>query len=645
MTNSVFSIAGCTLLSLCFACGVCAQRVTQNAAGLIRAHPWPVEARFNNPWPAEWERGFQERAHRAITNLATGRLGGTTYGESEKDMYPRAMFHFLAGHRESALKVLQQADAQGGSDHRHTLGIDYYWCFTIKGQIRKYFFLRDDLDPAYRQRMYDGAKIWTEEEPLRRPHPRYGKGDPTKGVWGPENKGSWVDVRDTDNLRAMRDTSVYLMAEETGNEATRQLYKRKIAAYVRMLYHTGMREWDSSNYHSHTLSPYHNLFDFAKDPEVKLLAKAALDWLYASGALKYYRGGFGGPRLRDYSGASVVFGGNAIHPLELYFGDAPWPDPEPDRDDLYQITSAYRPPQAVVLMAKKEFPRPVEILSSKPPYRMWEPGQEFAPRFHETLFIGETFQMGSMVSADPEKPWTPSVFNLMAFNSARGVDYFAANTTPIWEHSEKVVGDQVGQYRHLLIWLRPARSSPTFHFQIPKSARSEVRDDVWFVGLERTWLAVHPIQLGPRAELEPQPKKGDHKARYADERFFKAEVTGNAFGGFALEVGEACSFEEFKQAVRTKAKLDLSRLAQGTVELTGCDGTALRLTHNPTNDLPILLRNGTPHDWHQHRALYQPVAADGPISLGWQEGTLRIEAGGRRFEQTVTREGKVVVGH
>src|SRR5204863_2801232 len=139
----------------------------------------------------------------------------------------------------------------------------------------------------YKKRMFDAAKIWTDQEPLRRTHPVYGKGDPKKGVWGPENKGSWVDVRDTDSLRAMRDTTVYLLAEVTGNEATRQLYKKKILSYVLMLYNVGMREWDSSNYHAHMLSPYHNLFDFAKDPEVKLLAKAALDWLYTAGALKY----------------------------------------------------------------------------------------------------------------------------------------------------------------------------------------------------------------------------------------------------------------------------------------------------------------------------------------------------------------------
>ena len=636
--------------SVLFTVALCSWNMVSSATlDTQRTHPDhnpafinPVKSPSSNSWPESWEQQYMLHAKRAIDVLGSGRLGGTTYGESEKDFYPRAMFHWLAGDRQAALKALQAEDAQARSDHQHTLGIDYYWCFTLKGQIRKYFYFGEYLDPAYRQRMYDAAKIWTELEPLRRPHPVHGKGDPNKGVWGPENKGSWVDVRDTDNLRAMRDTSVYLMAEESGNETTRLLYKQKIMGYVRMLYHVGMREWDSSNYHSHTLSPYHNLYDFAKDPEVKILAKAALDWLYAAGALKYYRGGFGGPRLRDYAGATVVFGGNAIHPLELYFGEAPIPDPQPDRDDLYQITSSYRPPETVVLLAKKQFVRPVEVLSSKPPYKYWEPGVEYHPLFHETLFMATTYQMGTMVSPNAEKAWNPSVFNFMAFNAARGVDFFAANTTPLWEHSEKLAGDQVAQYRNLVIWLRPFSPEKSFYFQIPKSAKMEIVEGMYFVGLEKTWLALLPVGLSSLTEVIP--KISAKESRYQDERFYQASCVGNSFSGFMLEAGEGCSYEEFKKMVHDKKGFDASQCHNGKLSLTGIDRCCLQFVHNPTNDLPLIKRDGVSHDWSRHTPLYQSLHPNGPINLGWQQGTLTIRAGGRIFEQTVTTNGKVRFG-
>jgi hypothetical protein len=618
-----------------------ADRAFTNADGTIRVVPRPVDPKFNNPWPPEWEKSFQARVQHTVKHFATNRLGGTSYGESEKDMYPRAMLGLLNGRRAEALKVLQSEDAQAKEDHQHTLGIDYYWCFTLKGQVRKYFYFGDDLDPAYRQRMFDAAKIWTAEEPLRRAHPKHGRGDPTKGAWGPENKGSWVDVRDTDNLRAMRDTSVYLFAEETGNEATRLLYKKKILGYVLMLFNVGQREWDSSNYHGHGLSAFHNLYDFGRDPEVKLYAKAALDWLYAVAALKYYRGGFGGPQLRDYGGSTVVFGGNAVHPLELYFGDGPFADPQPDRDDVYHVTSAYRPPQAVVEMARKKFPRPVEILSTKPAYKFWDHGTEARPRFLETLFIGHTFQMGSTVSADPEKAWNPSVFSLMISNAQRGVEYFGANTSPLAGHSEKLAGDQLAQNRNLLLWLRPAAPARTFHFQIPRGAKSEVEDGIWFLAFEKTWIALRPINLSGRTESPLDPKKASANTRYKDELFLQSETQGDSFAGFALEVAESGSWSDFKRDVKSKSQLDLSGLKNGEVELTGRHGHKLKLAHNAQNDLPRVWRNGTLHDWSRQLDLYQPVNATAPISLGWQKGALRVEAGGKIFEEAISPDGKV----
>ncbi len=83
------------------------------------------------------------------------------------------MAHLLVGDRDIAAKELQKEDAQAKQWHAHTAGIDYYACFTLKHQIRKYFLFGDKLAPDYRQRMFDGAKAWTEKDPLRRPHPAF----------------------------------------------------------------------------------------------------------------------------------------------------------------------------------------------------------------------------------------------------------------------------------------------------------------------------------------------------------------------------------------------------------------------------------------------------------------------------------------
>ncbi|MFM7477534.1 MAG: hypothetical protein ACKO2T_17970, partial [Microcystis aeruginosa] len=227
-----------------------------------------VNPQYLNDWTPELEAEFQQRAKQVINHFANRESYGNLWGENEKRSYPMAMFDFLAGNRQKALDFLQQDDPQT-QEQSHTDYIDYYFSFTLKGQIRKYFLLGKYLDPVYRQRMYNAAKIWTETDPLQRPHPIHGTGQGTGNDWSITRRGLWVDSRNTDNLRAMRETSVYLMAEETGNEATRQLYKSKIKRYVSALYNIGMGEWDSEVYHGHTFAPYLNLYDFAQDTEVK----------------------------------------------------------------------------------------------------------------------------------------------------------------------------------------------------------------------------------------------------------------------------------------------------------------------------------------------------------------------------------------
>jgi hypothetical protein len=606
--------------------------------GLLRVRPVPVAERFRNaPWSDEMERGFWRRANHVIEHFE-GAGYGNTWQENEKGSYARAMTDFLAGNREKALKYLQGEDAQAGSDHAHTEGIDFYWCFTLKNQVRKYFFYGQHLgalDPAYMQRMKKGAATWTQREPKYHEHPRYGRGDRSKMGWGPEKFGSWVDVRSTDNLRAMRETSVYLFAEETGNEETRQLYKQKLQRYVTALYHIGMGEWDSENYHAHTLMPYLNLYDFAKDPEVKMLAKAACDWLCAAGALKYYRGGFGGPTKRDYGGGNKVFGAGVSHAMALYFDDATMPDPDPHYDDFHAITSAYRPPLAVAHLARKSFPRPVEMHDTKPYYENWKPEKDDEPLAWETLFFGETYYLGTCVSKSGIGDVGP--FKLLAWNPDRGVDYVVAYSGG--KYNTKRSGDQMGQYRDLLIYLRPA--DQPFGFMLPKTAEVETDGDVWFVKLAKTYLAIRPINLRRPERVEA---KGKTAKRYPDETWLKAEATGDGLAGFAMEVGEEPScggFKDFKRAVRAEGELDTGKLADGEVALVGTDGRRLTMRYNRESDLPVVLRDGERYRWMENFELYKPVDAEGPVSLGWKEGTLEVRAAGCVFTQTVTADGKV----
>jgi hypothetical protein len=609
--------------------------ITNDDRGLIRVEPLPLERSLQNESTLELEEKFWERANAAIRYYA-GENYGNTYQENEKKSYALSMFDFLAGNREQAIDFLQGDDAQQ-RDHAHTEGIDYYYAFTLKGQMRKYFFFGGWLDPAYKQRMFAGARLWTAADPLGRPHPIYRNGDGTGSDWSMARRGGWVDSRNTDNLRAMRETSIYLMAEETGNEEVRQQYKQKLQRYVWALYHIGMGEWDSSNYHGHTFAPYLNLYDFAQDLEVKRLAKAALDWLSAAAAVKYYHGAWAAPSKRDYGDSNLVFGSASARFFWQYFGDTNIDNPEPERDSVHAITSAYRPPLAVVALAHKQFDRPVELLSTKPIYETWEPGGEDKPAFWDTTFFGQTYQMGSVVSTFPDGDVAP--FRLMAENAERGVDVFAVNTGGDHVKPGKNRGDQIGQYRNLLLWLRPASDATPFVFQLPKTAGADIEEGIWFFRLENTWLAIRPINLGEYEAIAPEDSE-----HYKDEQTFKAISQGNTYAGFALEVGEPNShgdYAAFKQAIKNRSNLDLTQLPRGTVQLTSSTETSLQLSHNSENELPAIVRNGSPYDWSTNYDLYRPAAGNGPIALGWKQGALRVEAGGEVFETRVTSDRRV----
>ncbi len=619
----------------------------QSNAPQVSSLPFPMPPeRLRNAWPEEWERAFQERAAHAVRAFDSGGKDryGTTFFESEKASYPRAMFDYLAGHRDLAVAFLQSEDADARRWHAHTLGIDLYPCFTLKNQVRKYFLFGPELDPDYRGRMYRAARIWTEEDPAERPHPVFGRGRGGEG-WTPEIRGRWVDKRSTDNLRIMREVAVYLFAEETGNRETQERYRQKLVDYAASLYRVGMSEWDSENYLTHGISAWLNLYDFAKDERMRALAKAALDWLSTAGALKYYRGGMLGPCARDYGGGNAVFGSLSSHMLHLWFGDCPLPDPRPYEDDIHAVTSGYRPPQAAVHLARKNFRRPVEMLNTKPAYAYWSsPQGRERPRYWETLFIARTYQLGSLAADFPAGASSDNcrVMSLGAFNTQRGLDYVMLQTSPPGSHAAVRADERTAQYRNVLVWMKDARPGDAFFLQFPRGASVRTWGDGFSIGLEKTFIAIRTFRLKPW-----QPWADNLPPIYADEKFLAAQTEKAGLCGLVLEVGENPDFNDldaFHSRVRD-ASLDLRRLeSDREVLYRSISGQTLRVRFDRERSLPSVERDGTPFRPEEHFDVYRALdvqAEDAPVAQGWNSGALTVRAGGRIFSVSVSEDGTV----
>ena len=643
------------------------QIMSRDDDGRMTIHARPVPDSLRNPWPQEWEEGLRERAEYVLREQFQMDVPNNTYFENEKRSYGYHMAQIFSDEkREEALNKLQAEDAHAKDWNANTLGIDFFPAFTIKHQTRKYFYFGDLLDPEYKRRMFEAAKLWTVQDPLRRPNPVF----KNASGYTPEAVNSWVDTRTTDNLTLMRITSVYLFAEETGNEETRQLYRDRIATYVKGLYRVGMGEWDSENYHGHSITPLHNLYDFAEDPEVKALAKAGLDWLYAAGAVKYRRGGFNGPTKRDYNHVQP-FGGSAPASLWLYFDDSATTPPAWESDEIHTITSAYRPPAAVVALARKQLDEPVEVFASKPKYQATREGLfDLPPEYLETQYLGRTFQMGSLASGTSEDGGDVNGFKIMMDDSERGVLDIQAvpGSDPLFVGSPKyqtgkVAGpNRVGQYRNLAIWLVKDGKAP-WTWVIPKAAKVETVKGVTYIHGEKTWVAIHPLNMssptldkklteriayerGNGGEAKTD-KAGEPIRRWYDHQVLTAKGQGDGgYCGFVVEVGEAPdhdSFESFRDAVGNQSKLDWTG-ERGDAEFQATDGRRLRVVWGDDLADFIVQRDGERHDWAEHaRHVYTEAGAEpseAVIEEGWGSGTLTVRVDGQVFTSTVDDEGR-----
>lgn len=624
----------------------------QPAVGIEPIRPVVVEASLRNAWPDEWEREFMSRARFCVKQVATNGRYGNTFFENEKRSYGTAMMSLLGGFDEPALAFLQQDDNPGHWS-THTEGIDYFACFTLKHQIRKYFYFGDQLDVDYLARMKRGAAKWTEKDPINRPHHAF-KGEPG---WGPNAKNSWVDVRNTDNLKLMRDTSVYLMAEEAGNSATRDLYKKKLTAYITALYHVGMGEWDSENYLGHSIAPLLNLYDFAKDPEVKRLAKAGLDFMATSLAVKYYRGAFNGPTRRDYN-HPYPFGGSAAFVGWLWFGDAPTKPDHFESDTIHYITSAYRPPAAVVELAQKNHKRPIEIFAGKGRGESWRNLDAPRPEFYETQYIAEHYQFGTLVRGTQR----PDVngFKIVTRSSERGADTIivapctdpARIGSPMYDDELLAPNSAVGHNANMAIYLTQQSVHP-YLWLVPTDARVESREGVTFVRTEKTTLAIWPINttaLKPDAQLtqrvqtkrsKPNKKTGEVKVspRWPNSRVYRADRRGEGVYGFVVEIYEGDADAFIAKAVSLRPELGELH-ERGAAAMTVVCGRRVRLQWASSLDGIGIWRDGKKRDLHAtpSAALFRTIGSD-LITLPWQgDGTLSVNAGGRFFRTTVLKK-------
>ena len=365
-----------------------------------------------------------------------------------------------------------------------------------------------------------------------------------------------------------------------------------------------------------------------------------------------------GPTRRDYNHPHP-FGGSAAAITWLWFGDSPAAPEHFESDEIHVITSAYRPPAAIVNLARKEFSRPLELFAGKPEWAAWKDPHAAAPTFQETQYFGETFQFGTLVRGTQ----SPDIngFKILTYSAKRGADTIVAAPvndplkigSPMYRDGLLAANSAVAQSGSVAIYLTEESDQP-YLWLVPAYAELSEKNGVVFLRCERNTVAIWPLNLSsPKVDAErtetvrfsvkkPKKKPARKEPRWPGSRVLAAARVGPGAYGFAIEIDEGDPAAFIERA--SKIEPDVSGLsARGVVAFSGVGGRSVRLQWGASRESIRIWRDGRLRDLNstESKAGFHTVGEPRVIEQAWQgDGTLRVAAGGRSFTCTVSRDGR-----
>jgi hypothetical protein len=427
--------------------------------------------------------------------------------------------------------------------------------------------------------------------------------------------GAYLEGTGTENHKTMWMTSANVLPSyledgrlaKQSKEAALANAKRQLRNYVKGLYAAGQGEWDSSTYLMFDINGLLNVYDFAKDPETRLIARAGLDWLVAGYALKYRDGVYTAPNQRGF--AKTPAGSIADQTGWLWWGGNAKPSDESMRNFLYTVhpaTSAWKPNRVLTRIARKEVaPLPVEQRNSKPNYWYGKNEPPTPGQYRETVFSGRHHTLGSLWNG-----WGGQMtrFQWVASGPKGGIAFTGGHPTGGKYEDGNGKYDQSAQVGGALISVaRLPADEPLRHvfFSLPEEATAVEKEGWWILQAGDAFAAVHPIggaAVKTESELSDKQKQENADAlaknqapRHSPRPLLK--IAGDN-PGFILETAdkeEAGSAAAFAAALRSKTKLDASRWETGSeITYTTLAGKVIRLRYQADKEFAEVSVDGAP---------------------------------------------------
>ncbi|MEL7120671.1 MAG: hypothetical protein AAFO07_14565 [Bacteroidota bacterium] len=184
------------------------------------------------------------------------------------------------------------------------------------------------------------------------------------------------------------------------------LSKEMIRDFLQRIIQMGNGEYDSQIYYPHSIEGFLNLYDFSTDPELKELAKFALDYYFMSYGLKVVDGAVAGGQKRGYLPDEKP--GEMESFLWAYF-DASSRSVDGYHPKLHQVTTTYRPNKVIYNLIKQKMEKPYSMRISRPFYHM-----DHYNAFQESFYRSKSYGMGNVYMSIVDNPNQQMVWSLIA---------------------------------------------------------------------------------------------------------------------------------------------------------------------------------------------------------------------------------------
>jgi len=402
----------------------------------------------------------------------------------------------------------------------------------------------------------------------------------------------------------------------------------------------GQGEFHSSTYYGYAIAGLLNLYDFARTPQLRQLAKAALDWYAANMAVRLSWGTAGGAESRGFDRGT--WDGSGLSTVAwMWWGDSPQTAQRMDRSyawvALPAALSDYRPPPQLKALARKEVPLPFLLKASHPGYYSYHQGNQF----WETFYVTEDYSLGTLV--EPQRSYqVKGTINAqyatykLVVRDPKGVSNAVVSLggtfhTPM--ATGRSPGDQYVQQGSAVIYQlrlndqdKAAGVPDRSHLVLPARYGKPQQHGDWYIWrIEQTWLCARPWgeTISWQASVSEQNK---------DYQALAAIGTKTAWITDVATVADYPDFQSLKSALDKTQVDDRSWERFGQLAYTSLQNERLGMTYEPNGGIGRASING------KERVLKNwPVLDSRYLKEDLDSGLLEVLQGDRwRLRATVT---------